>query len=507
MKPSYPRGATNRDSIARVTDPHAGSPLASRSGGVLLHPTSLPGAGPSGNLGTVAYRFAERLASTGLSWWQTLPVGPVDPWRSPYSGPSAFAGNASLIAPEPLVAQGLLRADEATGMKHEETLRRAFDVFEAMARGALHDDFEAYCAAQEDWLEDHALYTALRSAHGGRSWTAWDAPIRDREPAALARARRNLEEQTRFERFVQFLFDRQWDALRDRCRELGLRLLGDVPFYVAHESADVWSRAPLFLLDGQGRPTSTAGVPPDYFNEEGQWWGNPLYRWDRHRDEGYAWWIARLGRALARFDAVRLDHFIAIHNYWEIPDGARSAREGRWAGGPGVPFLQTVFQRLDVGRFVAEDLGAISDAVRDLRDRFGLPGMRVIQFGFDGDPDNEHLPHRYPPGCVAYTGTHDNNTSAGWFEQEAGPSRLAILEYLGSDGRAIHRDLARAVFASQASVAILPAQDLLGLGSAARMNRPGVIEGNWTWRMSGSALPDDALEWLQDLAARSGRGR
>lgn len=480
-------------------------PAAGRASGLLLHVTSLP----EGCLGPGAHRFADRLAGAKQSWWQMLPVGPADPWRSPYNGPSAFAGNPHLVGEEPLVEEGLLPAAEAIGpeTEREGRLRRAFAAFERGGFGTLRAGFEAFCGREEGWLACYALYAALRRAHHGVPWTAWDTALRDRTPAALAAAEKRLAEEIRFQRFAQFLFDRQWNALRTHCRRRGIRLLGDLPLYVAHESADVWTDAGLFNLDAEGRPAASAGVPPDYFNAEGQWWGNPLYRWDRMREEGYAWWIERLRTALARFDAVRLDHFIGIQRYWEIPRGARSAREGRWAPGPGADFLEAVFARLPADAFVAEDLGCVAEDVRSLRDRFGLPGMRVIQFAFDGDPENEHLPHRYPRRAVAYTGTHDNNTARGWFEEEAGSARDLVLRRLESDGRAIHWDLARAVFRSEAALAILPAQDLLGLGSEARMNRPGKRDGNWTWRLAEGALSDEVLGRLERLTGESRRGR
>lgn len=479
-------------------------PAAGRASGVLLHVTSLP----EGSLGPGAHRFVDRLAEAGQSWWQTLPVGPADPWRSPYNGPSAFAGNPLLVGEEPLVEDGLLPdAADGPGRDTEGRLRRAFAFFEARGSGPLRAGFEAFCEREKGWLAPYALYVALRRAHDGAPWTAWEAALRDRTPAALAAAENRLAEETRFQRFVQFLFDRQWAALRERCRRRGIRLLGDLPLYVAHESADVWTNAELFLLDAQGRPAASAGVPPDYFNAEGQWWGNPLYRWDRLREQGYAWWIDRLRTALSRFDAVRVDHFIGIQRYWEIPREAGSARDGRWVPGPGADFLSAVFARLPASAFVAEDLGCVTDDVRALRDRFSLPGMRVIQFAFDGDPENDHLPHRYPRRAVAYTGTHDNNTARGWFEEESGPSRDLILRRLESDGREIHWDLARAVFRSEAGLAILPAQDLLGLGSEARMNRPGMRDGNWTWRLAEGALSDEVLARLARLTAESRRGR
>ncbi|MBI4229210.1 MAG: 4-alpha-glucanotransferase [Planctomycetes bacterium] len=492
-----------------------------RASGVLLHPTSLPGPGPCGDLGPAACRFAQSLGASAQSWWQVLPTVPPGAGNSPYHAPSTFAGSPLLVSPERLYEEGLLAAPPspvggspdrvdypAARRIREGCLRSAFDRFAARASPSERDRLESFCRENAAWLDDHALYTALHRMYGAASWTCWPAPLRERRGDALTEARRSLRMEIRREQFTQYQFHRQWSDLRSLCARLGVGLLGDVPIYVAHESADVWAHQDLFQLDAVGIPTVVAGVPPDYFSETGQRWGNPLYRWDRLRADGYLWWIDRLEAALRRFDAVRLDHFIGFQNYWEIPAQAATAKDGRWVEGPGAHFFEEVLRRLGKVPFVAEDLGVATPAVRALRDRFGWPGLRVMQFGLlDGRSDNEHLPANYPRRCVAYTGTHDNNTSVGWFRDETSPAaRSSALRHLGSDGAAVHRDMVRALFRSEADLVVVPVQDLLGLGSEARMNRPGTALGNWEWRLRPEAMGDDVVDSLRALTEACGRG-
>lgn len=426
---------------------------------MLLHPTSLPG----GGLGH-AGEFLDCLRQAGMSVWQMLPVGPPGADGSPYFGGSAFAGHSELAG--------------------------AAETPPADAQPA-----EAFAAEQAYWLDDYVLFVALGAEQDGAPWWAWPAALRDREPGALAAARRRLAEPIRRITAGQLAFDSAWRGLRAQAIERNVLLFGDVPIYVAPDSADVWAHRELFSVDDTGRMDAVAGVPPDYFARDGQCWGNPTYRWERLAADGYRWWIERLRVQLARFDLLRLDHFRGFEAYWEVPAGAQSARDGRWLPGPGASLLAAARTALGRLPLVAEDLGVITPAVEQLRSAFGLPGMRVLQFGFDGSPDNPHLPHTYPCRCVAYTGTHDNDTTAGWFASLDSATRAHVTAYLGCDAGAVVPTMVKAVLGSKAELAVVPVQDLLELGSAARMNVPGSNAGNWRWR-----LPD-----LQALAGAAGR--
>lgn len=505
--------------------------LKDRRSGVLLQLTSLPGPHGSGDLGPAAPRFAEFLAAAGQGWWQMLPAGPSGYGNCPYMAASAFAGNPEWISLERLRedrllgrgdlgielprANGKVRFEEMRRFR-EPRLRKAASEFFRQGR---HEDlarFEAFGSDHAAWLPDYALWCALKARYGAISWTEWPAEIRGRDPQALARARQELADEIRLHQFYQYEFARQWSELRDRCRVLGIGLIGDVPIYVAHESADVWAHPELFHLDDAGRPVLVAGVPPDYFSPTGQRWGHPLYRWDRLRENGYAWWVARLGRVLGMFDAVRLDHFIGFHRYWEIPASCPTAVEGRWAEGPGADLFDALQRELGSIPIIAEDLGVVTPGVIALRDRYGFPGMRVLQFAFGGNPSlNDHLPHRYPFSCVVYTGTHDNDTTLGWYhalcaradagDAEAVRERAFLRRYLGGEPAAIHWDLARLAIHSTADLAIIPAQDLLGVGPEGRMNLPSTPTGNWEWRMEESALDDRIGIRLRDLTETYGR--
>lgn len=481
--------------------------LARRASGVLLHPTSLPGPGEWGDLGPEAFRFADFLAEAGQRWWQMLPIGPVGAADSPYLSSSSFAGDPRLVSLEALARDGLLPRAQRSGSR-EAWLRYAFERFRSRPRAL--SELAAFRNRCRHWLPDYALFEALRNAYRGATWTAWQAPLRDRHPRALARARRALATEIRFHEFVQYAFERQWAALRAHCADRGIGLIGDVPIFVSHDSADVWAHPEIFRLDARGRPQVVAGVPPDYFSRTGQLWGNPLYRWEVLRRRGYDWWLARLRAAFARFDAVRLDHFIGFHRYWEVPAGARTAVHGRWRPGPGAPFFEAVFRSLGRVQLIAEDLGRITPEVEALRDRFGLPGMRVLQFAFGSDPGSErYRPHRYPRNCVVYTGTHDNDTLVGWFRGASAPhvarERAFALRYAASDGREVHWDFIRLAWSSVANTAIVPAQDLLGLGSEARMNTPGVPTGNWRWRLRPRQLGPPIARRLRELTETYGR--
>lgn len=499
--------------------------LRRRSSGVLIHPTSLPGPHGIGDLGRQAHIFARLLSACGQSWWQMLPVGPPGVGDSPYASLSAFAGSPWLVSLEALAEEGLLEAQDlrpvrglrqgcveyAAVAKFKQTrLRKAFAAFERRLteRPQEKEAFEAF-RRDAGWLEDFALFAALKDAHRGAAWTDWEEDLRRRRPQALERARRELDAEVRYQSFIQYQFHRQWKFLRGFCAELGLGLIGDAPIFVAHDSADVWSRQELFHLDAEGRPAVVAGVPPDYFSKTGQRWGNPLYRWDVLKEQGYGWWIKRLRQTFARFDAVRLDHFIGFHNYWEIPGDAKDATAGRWAPGPGADFFEKVQAALGRPEIIAEDLGVVTPEVTALRERFDFPGLRVVQFCFSAW-DETRQPHNFPPRSVAYTGTHDNDTAVGWFQDPGGASstrspeqvraeRENLLRYLGEgvSEQDIHWELIWLALKSPAETAIIPVQDLLGLGSQARLNRPATAEGNWRWRLRPG-------EWTPEVSGRLG---
>jgi 4-alpha-glucanotransferase len=487
--------------------------LSDRTSGVLLHPTSLAGSAEGGDLGHAAYAFVDFLTAAGQSWWQMLPVGPTGYANSPYSSHSAFAGSPMLISVDRLVEDGLLPAADRAKPR-EQVLRTAFATFE---NGGGDPDLETFVEQAGAWLGDFALYSALKHAHGNVQWTRWPADLRDRDPAALDAARRRLAQDVAFMQFTQWRFARDWKLLRSYAHAHGIGLIGDIPIFMAHDSADVWQNRPLFHLDAAGEPSLIAGVPPDYFSATGQRWGNPLYRWDRMRASGYAWWIERFRAMLGAFDAVRLDHFIGFVRYWEIAGHEPTAINGHWREGPGADFFETLATAFGELPLIAEDLGAVTPEVKAVRDRFGLPGIKILQFAFGTDPNApDFLPHNYPRRAVVYTGTHDNDTAAGWFWDPGSGSRSAeqtekerrtALKYLGRDpgggdsdpARDIHWQMIRMILMSVADVAIVQAQDLLGLGSEARMNRPGTDRGNWAFRLAPDALTPAIAERLRDL--------
>lgn len=498
--------------------------LDQRTAGILLHPTSLPGRHGSGDFGPAAYRFADFLHAAAHHWWQMLPIVPIGPGNSPYSSYSAFAGNPLLINLDLLVEQGLLTASDVEPPAklspdkvrysvvirfRDRCLRRAF----ANSRQRRHQKsaaFERFRKQQRRWLEDYLVFCAIKRAFGGADWTKWDADLRRRDPAALRGARRALREEIEYEEFVQFVFDRQWRALKRYCNHRGISLLGDLPIFVCHDSADVWAHQSLYRLDRCGQPTVVTGVPPDYFSKTGQLWGHPHYDWKRHQASGFAWWIERFRAMFERFDAVRIDHFLGFNRAWNIPARAKQATRGTWTKSPGDEVFAALRKALGKPEIVAEDLGLLVPQAAALRDRWGLPGMRVLHFAFDGTRKSLYdQPHRYPRHCVAYTGTHDNNTTVGWFRAlpkrgRKGPDgltrRARVLRYVGGDGTAINWDLMRVLYASVANTAIIPMQDALGLDAKARMNYPSTPRGNWEWRMRPEALSDDLAGRLRDLA-------
>ena len=477
---------------------------SSRSSGILLHPTSLPGSYGIGDFGDEARAFVDFLVAGRQSWWQVLPLGPTGYGDSPYQLMSAFAGNPLLIDPRQLIAHGLLTLEDigAPNFSAERVefaqvqdfkdrlLRRAFENFK-LGAGHLAADFEEFCDGNRFWLDDYALFRALKDAHGGVEWTKWAQGLAHREPSALEKARGDLREQIERHKFDQFLFFKQWRALSEYGHARGVRLIGDIPIFVAHDSVDVWANREYFKLDHEGKPTVVAGVPPDYFSETGQLWGNPLYDWERLQADGFKWWIERVRFALSQFDLVRVDHFRGFVACWEVPAGETTAEHGEWVNTPGRELFTALTAALGDLPIIAENLGVITPEVESLRAEFGFPGMRVLQFAFSSDEENIHLPDNYPRDVVVYTGTHDNDTTAGWFaglddESETPDAKKAerefCLKYLESDGQEIHWDMIRAALSSAADTAIIPLQDLLGLGSEARMNLPATESGNWTWR-------------------------
>ncbi len=491
-----------------------------RASGILLHPTSLPGPHGVGDLGPAAYRFVDALAEAGQSYWQVLPLGPTGYGDSPYQTFSAFAGNPLLVSPELLVRDGLLPTqalDNLPSFPADEVdygpvipykkglLARSFAHFQGQANQAQWDDLGRFTAANAAWLTDFALFMAIKEAHGGVQWTSWAPELVRRDPEALREWRSRLEAGVRLQAYEQYLFFGQWTALRRYANRRGVRLIGDAPIFVAHDSADCWGHPELFHLNADGLPTVVAGVPPDYFSETGQLWGNPLYRWEALAATGYSWWVERLRTAFSLVDLLRLDHFRGFAAYWEIPAAAPTAQTGVWRPAPGAAMLDAARAALGALPIIAEDLGVITPDVEALRDRYGFPGMSILQFAFGSGPRNPYLPHNFKQASVVYTGTHDNDTTAGWYATASEEERHHAREYLASDGSRIVWDLVRLGLASVADTAITPLQDLLELGSAARMNRPGVPGGNWRWRYSPHALSPELLNRLKALTELFGR--
>ena len=494
-----------------------------RGSGILLHVTSLPSPYGMGDAGPGAYRFVDFLAETRQSYWQILPLNPTDPdhYNSPYHSFSAFASNPWLISPDLLIKDGLLakkdlppssgfsmdRVNYQMVIEHKEKLfAKAFDRF----RGQTGNfEYEGFCSENEYWLDDFAVFVALKDRFNGRGWCEWPQDIRDREPKALQGARRELHEQVEMNRFLQFVFSKQWCSLKRYCNEKDIQIIGDIPIYVDHDSADVWTHPELFALDGRKRPTAVSGVPPDYFSETGQLWGNPLYRWDVLRERKYDWWIHRIAQTLRRYDVVRIDHFRGLVAYWKVPADEKTAIHGTWIEAPVWDFLDHLARRFPSLPFIAEDLGVITPDVREVMRHFELPGMKVLLFAFGGNSaTNPYIPHNLVRNCVAYTGTHDNNTIRGWFEAEATPEeKSALFRYLGREVPVehLHWELIRMVMMSVANTVIFPMQDILGLGEHARMNRPATLDGNWEWRLSPDLLNAKLAGGLLDMTETYGR--
>lgn len=486
-----------------------------RASGVLLHPTSLPGPYGIGDIGPEAFKWVDFLASAGCSIWQVLPLGPTGYGDSPYQCFSAFAGNPFLVSPDALLAEDLLHPDdlvETVNFPMDKVdfggvipyklglLDRAFIRFEKSAAKNIHQAFAKFKESEAYWLEDFALFMALKEHFGGGPWVDWPAAYRQRDVKTLETFQADHAVDIERHAFRQFLFFRQWKRLRKHAHQQGLSIVGDIPIFVAHDSADVWAHPELFYMNDDGTPSVVAGVPPDYFSATGQLWGNPLYRWEVHAKEGYAWWLSRFKGVLAMVDIVRLDHFRGFVGYWEIPGDAETAINGRWVPGPGKNFMQEMeaglkdyATPLTTGLpIIAEDLGVITPEVEDLRTSFGLPGMKIMVFAFDDDASNVFLPHNYTTDYVVYTGTHDNDTVRGWYQRIDDKERDFARRYLARGGDDIAWDLIRTAWGSVAVFAIAPMQDLLGLDNSARMNYPSTLGGNWVWRMP----PEAANEYL-----------
>ena len=503
-----------------------------RASGVLLHPTSLPGPYGIGEIGPEAQRFADFLQATGQHLWQILPLGPTSYGDSPYQSPSTFAGNPlwisfDLLMRDKLLAKSQLKnfpAFPADKVDFGPVIQARFDVlkkvcatFAEKASPELQAEFADFCARNAYWLDDYALFSALKDAHGGVPWTQWEPELGRRDPAALAAARAQYANEIRDVHVVQFLFEHQWKRLRAYCAERRIKFVGDIPIFVAHDSADVWAHPHLFFLKPDGQPSVVAGVPPDYFSATGQLWGNPLYNWEAHKAQDYDWWMARLRRIFELVDVVRIDHFRGFEAYCEIPGGEVTAINGKWVKGPDQHLFEVLLRRMGPLPIIAEDLGVITPPVEALRDRFEFPGMRILQFAFGNDDRaDEFRPESYPAHCCVYTGTHDNDTTVGWFRSEAGPGstrtaeeiaaeRKMILDYLRTDGREIHWDLINLGSRSNANTFVVPLQDLLGLGSEARMNTPGVAGGNWQWRFQWAQLTDAVRDRFAFVTRSTGR--
>ena len=503
-----------------------------RASGVLLHPTSLPGPFGLGEIGPHARQFADALVEMKQSLWQVLPIGPTGYADSPYQSLSTFAGNPMLISFDLLAREGLVTRSRLASfpefprghvdfgpviLARTAVLQTACRAFDSRAAKSKKKAFETFCEKQAHWLDDFALFFALKQAHELKPWTEWAPELAAREPSALKAAARKFQTLIRHVKVEQFLFADQWSRLRKYCHKRGIQIVGDIPIFVAHDSADVWSHPELYYLDERGFPTIVSGVPPDYFSATGQLWGNPLYRWDVHRQTGYAWWVARMKHIFDLVDIVRIDHFRGFEAYWEIPGHEKTAINGRWVPGPGADLFNVLHEKLGRLPIIAEDLGVITPAVEHLRDQFQFPGMRILQFAFGNDAKAaDYRPESYPPNCVVYSGTHDNDTTVGWFRSEPGKNstrspediakeRRAILDYLKTDGHEIHWDLIGLAQRSRANTVAFPLQDLLGLDSSARMNVPGTCGENWKWRFTWEQLTPEIRQRLREMTLAAGR--
>jgi 4-alpha-glucanotransferase len=497
-------------------------PATYRASGVLLHVTSLPSRYGIGDLGPAAFQWIDILRYAEQSWWQALPLGPTGYGNSPYQPLSSFAGNWLLISPDGLIEDGLLRASDCEARTFSENivdydavlrfkrsiLAIGWNSFRDGANSPLRLKYQEFCQQQMHWLEDYALFSALKLRYGGASYLDWPKGLVDRAPEAIAQARRDLSNVMDRVRFAQFVLVHQADRLKQHAHSKGLRLIGDLPFFVSPDSSDVWANPELFLLDEQHWPRFVAGVPPDYFSAQGQLWGNPVYDWDAIRERKYDWYVRRVRALLEHVDAIRLDHFRGFAAAWHVPAGAPTAETGSWVPGPGADLLETLQRELGSLPFIAEDLGIITSDVTALRDQYRIPGTRVLQFAFDGNPQNPHLPHNYPENVAAYTGTHDNNTTRGWYDTLPSDQKQNLWSYVGrrfGDAEEVAGALMHLVWESPAALAMTPLQDVLNLGEEARMNVPGSSDGNWRWRCMETIMSDARFAGLRDLTKATNR--
>jgi 4-alpha-glucanotransferase len=495
--------------------------IASRSSGILLHISSLPGNFGIGDLGRSAYDFVDFLSDTGTKFWQILPLNPTGYGNSPYQGISAFAGNPLFINPEHLAELRLLRTEDLINPNHLpiqrinfekvikfkwKLLRNAFTVFYSNINNPIRYEFETFKELNKSWLEDYCLFTAISEDYHRVSWKNWPNPLKYRDPQAILFFEELHNEEIEFQAFSQFIFHIQWQNLKEYSHNKGIHFIGDIPIFLGFDCADVWANPELFKLNDHLEPQVVAGVPPDYFSPTGQLWGNPLYDWEKQQDELFNWWIKRINDTLKQVDVIRLDHFRGFAEYYQISSSAKTAESGEWVAGPGSELFKAIQGEMGVLPFIAEDLGTITPDVIELRDRYNLPGMKILQFGFGGNADNDNLPHNYPENSVAYTGTHDNSTSWGWFKNSASEiEKQFCRRYLGKTNEKVPHAMIRAIWSSVAKMAISPMQDILALGASARMNTPSTPQGNWQWRMKPDALTEKVKTWLSELNIVYGR--
>ena len=493
-----------------------------RSSGILLHPTSFPSRFGIGDLGLEAYRFIDFLKESHQQYWQVLPLGPTAYGNSPYMCYSAMAGNPLLISPEKLRDEGLLTEEDFAnlpGFPEEkvdfkdvvpvkiELLKKAYEHFRANATPILQKEFEGFCDSKAYWLDNYALFMALKDANENANWHTWPSELVKRDPQAMEQVQERLNGEIFYYKFVQFKFFRQWSELKSYANMRGIDIIGDIPIYVAHDSADVWAHPNIFCLDEQtGAAAQMAGVPPDYFSATGQLWGNPVYNWEELQKQDFKWWVQRFEAMLDYVDIIRIDHFRGFEAYWAVPQGEETAMNGKWVEAPGDAFFEVIRQKLGKLPVLAEDLGVITPGVEALRDKYEFPGMKILQFAFSADAANPFLPFNYPRNSVVYTGTHDNDTTLGWFDTASDEEKQKLLLYLGSiSPEGIHWDLIRLALSSIANQAIIPLQDILGLGNQARMNFPSIPEGNWEWRYQTAALTQELGDRLKVLTELNGR--
>lgn len=495
--------------------------MSKKYSGILLHPTSLPSPYGIGDLGKGAYEFVDYLVEAGQTLWQTLPLGPTGFGDSPYQSFSAFAGQKLLISPQLLLQDGLLWIEDVREIPDfnprqvdygwvldykNQLFEKAFDRFRDNAAPDMWNAYEAFCKENKEWLPDYVFFMACKDLHQGRNWLEWERELVNPTPQVKERYQEKLSREIQYYCFLQFIFFKQWKALKDYANAKGIRIIGDIPIFVSLDSADVWANKSMFQLDSNGYPLAVAGVPPDYFSETGQLWGNPLYDWKEHEKDGFGWWIARIKHQLKLFDILRVDHFRGFEAYWAVPYGEPTAIGGEWCKAPGKKLFTAIEKAFGKKLPIwAEDLGVITPEVEELRDAFGFPGMKVLQFAFEDLEDNEMMPEHHTENAICYPGTHDNNTAIGWYQNISMESKAKVSEYTHAGGATVHWDLIRIAMESKANYAIIPMQDILGLDSSARMNIPGVVARNWAWRFEMSQIDSFWTDYLRELTKKNGR--